>query len=223
MQAAIRNKVLLVGFAAIVILAIAAIIAYGSKKKRDLESSAAASVAEATADLGQAGALALDAPGAADKLERLRAGLDERIQALRAEDGTRNKTLADASELYLVDVRAILHNEASAAHALAASRASRRALEAHLQQAAARGAGWIDRALALKQKAERDNFDLRTALGAVADLLHAHRDTQDKLRAAYPAAPMIDEARRASLEKSARDVQDSAAQDLERLRRLPLG
>jgi hypothetical protein len=221
-QAAIRNKVLLVGFAAIVILAIAAIIAYGSKKKRDLESSAAASVAAATVDLRQAGALALDAPDAAAKLQERVAGLDARVEALRGEDSSRNKTLAEAAELYLVEVRAILHNEAAAARALASSRASSRALEAHLQHAAARGPGWIDRALALKKKAERDNFDLRTAMGAVADLLHAHRDTQDKLRAAYPAAPMIDEPMRAALEKAAREAQDKAAQDLERLRRLPI-
>jgi hypothetical protein len=222
-RAAIRNKILLVGFAAIVILAIAAILAYGSKKKHDLESSAAASVAAATADLRQAVALAPGAPGAADKLEQAGADLDARIEALRAEDSARNKTLAEAAELYLVDVRAILHNQAGAARALAAAQVSNRALAAQLDHAAARGPGWIDRTLALKTKAERDSFDLRTSMGAVADLLRAHRDTQDKLRAADPGAPLLEEEARKAALAAVKAEQEKAAQDLERLRRLPIG
>jgi hypothetical protein len=221
-QAATRQKLLFAGFAAIIVLAIAAIMAYGSKKKHELESSAAASVAAATADLREAVALALDAQGAADKLERFGADLGARLEALRAEDSSRNKPLAEASELYLVDVGAILHNQASAARALAAAHASSRALAAHLERAEGRGPGWIDRALALKGKAERDNFDLRTSMGALAELLRAHADTQDKLRAVYPGAPLLAEAARKAALDAAKAAQDKAAQDLERLRRLPI-
>lgn len=223
MQAAIRNKILFIGFAALVALAIAAIVAYGSKKRHDLESSAAASVAAATADLRQAGGLALDAPGAPDTLERLGTDLEARREALHAEDGSRNKPLAEASELYLVDVRAILHNQAAAARALAAASASSRALEEHLQHAAARGPGWIERTLVLKKKAETDNFDLRTSLGALADLLRAHRDTQEKLRAVFPGAPLLEEEARKETLGAVKAAQDKAALDLERLRRLPIG
>lgn len=223
MQAASRQKVLFAVFAAIIVLAIAAIMAYGSKKKHELESSAAAGVAAATADLREAVGLALDAQGAADKVERLDADLGARLEALRAEDSSRNKPLAETSELYLVDVRAILHNQASAARALAAARASDRALAAHLGRAESRGPGWIDRALALKKKAERDNFELRTSIGAFADLLGAHRDTQEKLRAVYPGAPLLEEELRKAALQAVKAEQDKAAQDLERLRRLPVG
>jgi hypothetical protein len=222
-QAAIRSKLLFAGFAAIIVLAIAAIMFYGAKKRRDLESSAASSVAAATADLREALGLAPDAPGAADKLGQLGADLGARLEALQAEDSSRNKPLAEAAELYLVDVRAILQNQAGAARALAAARASSRALAAHLARAETRGPGWIDRALALKNRAEHDNFDLRTAMGALADLLRAHRDTQEKLRAIYPGAPLLEEEARKAALQAVDAAKDKAAQDLERLRRLPVG
>jgi len=101
--------------------------------------------------------------------------------------------------------------------------ASRRALAAHMERAEGRGAGWIERALALKQRAERDNFEYRTAAGALAALYYGHRETQEKVRAALPQAPLLDEQARARLQQAAKDAESAAEQELESLRRLPLG
>ncbi|MDH3318236.1 MAG: hypothetical protein OEO84_00910 [Betaproteobacteria bacterium] len=223
MRSSSRSKILLGGFAAVIVLAIAGSLFYGVKKKHDLESSATASAADATARLREAAGTALDAPQAADRLQTHADALARHLERLRAEDVSRNKSLAEAAELYLVDVQAILRVQANAARALAASRASRRALAAHIEHAEGRGPGWIQRALALKERAERDNFDYRTALGALAALYRAHRDSQDKLRAAAPGTPFLEEAARARLHQAAKDAEVQAEQDLEQLRRLPIG
>jgi len=223
MRSATRSQLLLGAFAGLIVLAIAGSFYYGAKKKRDLESSAAASVADATARLRAAGALALDSPKAAAQLQAHEAALAGSLERLRAEDASRNKALAEAAELYLVDVQAIVRVQVNATRALAAARASRRALAAHMENAEGRGTGWIQRALALKAKAERDNFDARTALGALAGLYYAHPESQQKLRAAAPQAPLLAEEQRRRLHQAAKDAEAKAGQDLEQLRRLPIG
>jgi hypothetical protein len=223
MQSALRGKLLLGAFAGVIVLAIAGTFYYGGVKKRALESSAAASVADATARLRDAAALALDAPKAAAQLQAHEAAVGANLARLRDEDASRNKTLAEAAELYLVDAHAMLRVQANAARALAAARASRRALAAHMEHAEGRGTGWIQRALALKEKAERDNFDYRTAVGALAALYYAHGESQQKVRAAMPAAPLLAEEERRRLHQAAKDAEAAAAQELEQLRRLPIG
>ena len=189
MQAARRNKLVVIGAVAVLALAIVLGWLWGAKKTRDLESSARTSIAATTARLQESLALAPDAPDAPLRLEGHAKAVGQHLEALRREDAKRNRALAEAAELYLVDAQAMLRNQTSAARARAAALASRRALAAHMSHAAGRGAGWIDQALGLKARAERDNFDYRTAIGAWAELLRAHRDTQDKVRAALPAAP----------------------------------
>jgi hypothetical protein len=223
MRSAARGKLLLGAFAAVIMLAIGGSFYYGAMKKRDLESSAAASVADATARLRDAAALSLEAPKTAAQLQAHEAALAGHLERLRAEDASRNKTLAEAAELYLVDVQAIVRVRANATRALAAARASRRALAAHMESAEGRGTGWIERALALKARAERDNFDARTALGALAGLYYAHPESQQKLRAAAPDAPLLAEEERRRLHQGAKDAEAKAEQDLEQLRRLPIG
>ncbi|MGH8688445.1 MAG: hypothetical protein ACREVQ_12140 [Burkholderiales bacterium] len=221
-MATARNPRLLIGIvAAVLVLAVGGYFLHGLKKTRDLQSSAGAGVADATERLR--GALALE-PGAdeAARLDADAAAINPSLARLRAEDESRNKVLADAAELYLVDVQAILKNAATAARAGAAWEADRKALAAHLDRAAARGPGWIDRALALKQKAEKDCFDYRNALGTVADLLQAHQDTQATLRAAWAAAPMIADEERKAGRKLAQQAADRAGQALGELRQLPM-
>jgi hypothetical protein len=223
MRSASRSKLLFGAFAGILVLGIGGGFYYGAKKRQDLESSAAASVADATARLRAAAALAMDAPKTATQLQAHEAALAESLERLRAEDASRNKRLAEAAELYLIDVHAMLRVQANAALALAAARASRRALAAHMERAEGRGTGWIQRALALKEKAERDNFDSRTALGALAGLVYAHPESQQKLRAALPEAPLLADAERRRLHQAAQDAAAKAGQELEQLRRLPVG
>lgn len=213
-----RIKTLVFGLAGLLLVTAAGSMLYGVKKKHDLESSALASAADATARLQEAAAGKADAA-------RLQANADavaRSLEQLRREDLSRSKALAEAAELYLTDVQALLRNHAAAARARAASIASHRALSAHLAHAAGRGTAWIQQALALKTRAERDNFDYRTAVGALAGLYHGHRESQDKMRAAAPGVPLLEEAQRQSLRQQSLDAEKQAEAQIERIRTMAL-
>jgi hypothetical protein len=212
----------LIGLAAAAVLVVAGAFLYGVKKKLDLESSAASSAAQATAYLREAAGFALGTPQAVETLRLHGEDLERRLAALRAEDASRNRPLAEAAELYLVDAQAILRNHTNASRALIAARASRLGLAAHLDRAAGRGPGWIDTAVKLKKRAEQDNFDARTSAGALEGLLKAHGDSQQRLRAVVPGAPLLEEALRQKLQLQAKDAVQKAEEDLQRLRRLPI-
>ncbi len=222
MPGANRNTLLIGGAVAFVALLAAGSWLWGHKKTQDLESSARGSIAAATARLEEALALAPDSPGALPKLEEHSKVVAQYLEALRSEDAGRNRALAEAAELYLVDAQAMLRNQANAARSRAAASASRRALTAHMNHAAGRGQGWIDQAVALKAKAERDNFDYRSALGALAELLRAHRDTQDKVRAVQPAARLLAAAQLDAAYQRAKAAEQEAAAELERLRQMAI-
>jgi len=221
MQGARINKLLIGGgIAAAVLLAIVATLFYGSFKKHGLESKAVSHIATATARLQEGVVLALDAPNAAATLEEHTKAVAQLIESLKREDATRNRALAEAAELYLVDAHAILRNRANAARARGAALASRRALSGHMAAAGGRGQGWIQNALALKQRAERDSFDYRNALGTYAGLLQGHRETQDKLRAVRPGVRLMEDAQVQAALQAARAAEQQAVADLERLRAL---
>ena len=222
MQAASRNKRIIAGAVAALVLAVLLGWLWGAKKTRDLESSARASIVVATSRLQEAMELSPDAPDALARLEEHAKALGQHLEALRREDGARNRPLAVAAELYLIDVQAMLRNQANAVRARGAGLASRRALVAHMGHAAGRGEGWIQQALALKARAERDNYDYRTSIGVYAELLRVHRDTQDKVRAVFPAARLVGEPLRDAAFKRAKDAEQQAAAELERIRQMAI-
>jgi hypothetical protein len=217
------NKLLIGGgIAAAVLLAIVGTLFYGSMKKLSLESKAVSHIASATTLLQEGIALPLEAPGAAGKLQDHSTAASQLLESLRREDAGRNRALAEAAELYLVEAHAILRNRANAARARGAALASRRSLAGHIAAAGGRGQGWIQNALALKQRAERDSFDYRNALGAYAELLTAHPDTQAKVRAVRPGAKLLEAAQVQAALKAAKEAEQQAVADLERLRAMAI-
>jgi hypothetical protein len=221
MQGARINKLLIGGgIAAALLLAIVATMFYGSFKKHRLESNAVAHVATATVHLQEGIVLPLEAQGTAAALERHTSAVAQLLESLKREDAQRNRALADAAEVYLVDAQAILRNRGNAARARGAAIASRRALTGHIGAAGGRGQGWIQNALALKQRAERDSFDYRNALGTYAGLLQSHHESQARVRAVRPGARLLEDAQVQAALKAARDAEQQAVADLEKLRAL---
>ncbi len=222
MQAATRNKSLIAGAVAFVALSFVVGWLWGLKKTQDLESSARGSIAATTARLQESLELAPQAPDALARLEEHAKVVGQYLVVLRREEASRNRTLAAAAELYLVDVQAMLRNQTNAVRAQVAALGSRRVLAAHMSHSGGRGQGWIQQALALKTSAERDNFDYRSSIAAWAELLKTHRDTQDKVRAALPAARLLDQASVDAAYKRARDAEQEAAAELERIRQMAI-
>ena len=66
----------------------------------------------------------------------------------------------------------------------------------------------------------RDSFDYRNALGAYIGLLQAHHESQAKVRAVRPGATLLEEAQVQAAIKAARDAEQQAVADLEKLRAL---
>jgi hypothetical protein len=221
MQGARISKLLIGGgIAAAILLAIVGTLFYGSYKKQGLESRAVSHVATATALLQEGIALPLEAQGTAGKLEEHGRAVAKLLESLKREDAKRNRALADAAELYLVEALAMLRNRANAARMRAAASASRHALAGHMAAAGGRGPGWIQNALALKQRAERESFEYRNALRAYTGLLQGHHETQAKLRAARPGVKLLEEAQVRAAIKAAQDAEQQAVADLEKLRAL---
>jgi hypothetical protein len=222
MQAARRNTLLIAGAVAFVALCVFVGWLWGHKRTQDLESSARGSIAAATVRLEEALELPPEAPDALAKLEEHAKVVGQYLAVLRREDASRNKPLAETSELYLVDAQAMLRNQANAVRAHAAAFASRRALAAHMSHSAGRGQGWIQQALELKTRAERDNFDYRSSMAAWAELLRTHHDTQDKVRAALPPARLLEPATLDAAYQRAKEAEKEAAAELERIRQMAI-
>src|SRR5688572_13529152 len=97
MDAARRIKYLVYGLAGLLLLAVAGSMLYGVKKKRDLETTALASAADATARLQEAASGKADAA----RLQAHAQAVAQNLETLRREDLSLNKPLAEAAELYL--------------------------------------------------------------------------------------------------------------------------
>lgn len=205
-----RSNRLLVGAVVVVALAVGASLLYRAKKTHDLKSHAA----EATALLREA----IARPDDAGRLDAHLRAITDRLETLHRERAPRNKALAEAADLYLTDVQAIVRNLGNAARARAAAAASRRTLAAHIAAAGHRGPDWIRNALVLKQRAERDNFDYRVALGALAGLYRWHGESQARLRAVAPGVPLLEAAEVERLHKAAKDAEERAEAEIGRIR-----
>lgn len=201
---------LLIGAVAVVALAVGASLLYRVKKTHDLESGAA----DATARLRDA----IARPDDTRRLDEHLRAITDRLEALHRAGASRNKALAEAADLYLTDVQAIVRNLGNAARARTAAAVSRRALSAHIAAAGHRGQGWIRSALVLKQRAERDNFDYRVAMGTLAGLYRWHGESQARLRAAAPGVPLLDAAELERLRKAAVDAEARAEAEIARIR-----
>jgi len=217
-----RNRMLIAAAVAFVALAVIAGWLWGYKKTQDLVSSARGSITSATQRLQEATALKPEATDALARVEAHRKAVEQSLDTLRREDAKRNKALAEAAELYLVDVHAMLRNQGNAVRTHVAAIGSRRALAAHMGRAEDRGQGWIQQALSLKTKAEKDNFEYRSALGAWAELLKTHADSQDKVRAAWPQAPLLDKAAVDAAYKAVKAAELEAGAELERVRQMAI-
>jgi hypothetical protein len=222
MAVANRKGMLIAAAVAFVALAVIAGWLWGHKRTLDLVSSARGSITSATQRLTDAIALKPEATDALATVEEHRKAVGQSLELLRREDAKRNKELAQAAELYLVDAHAMLRNQSNAVRTHVAAIGSRRSLAAHMGRSDGRGSGWIQQALLLKEKAEKDNFEYRSALGAWAELLKTHPDTQEKVRGAWPQAPLLDKAVVDAAYKGVKSAELEAGAELERIRQMAI-
>jgi len=214
-----RLKVSGVALAALALLLALAYWGYRTYAKSQLQK-AVIELVKDSSDRLQAG-LGVEA-GAASvaKIDDLAQEVDKDVIELNRLSASPNRPLVDAAEEYLLTIRQILRSQAASQRYRAQVMARDSALRDHMRGSSRRSRAWIDEAVRMKDRLEKDYFDYRTSAGALRRLLDSLPETRKKLALHVGAAPLADEsavrkARQRALEDSRR-VED----EMERARKL---
>ena len=164
-----------------------------------------------------------------DSTERLREALTARASQemigaldanLHATKAPRLPQLEDAAENYIVGAREIARRRVVAADLERRAAASRAALAGHMAKSAHRDPGWVRHALDLKQKLEREHYDLSLTLKALDELLYQFPDSEKRLASQIDATMLLDLKIADAARKQAQADAARANDELTRVRRL---
>lgn len=157
------------GLGAALIVAAAVVLAgwwtYAEHEKRSEQRAIAALVGQSSELLRQA----LAAPATPGSLEQAEALLDR----LHKTPSSRQRELAQAADVYLVGVRAIIQRRVAVVELEQRANASRQALAAHMRAARGHNDSWIRRAAELKKRMDEDQAILNRTLDALAELIYS--------------------------------------------------
>lgn len=157
------------GWGAAAILAAIVVLAggwlYAGHAKQKQERAIAALVGESSELLRQA----LAAPATPASLEQAEA----LIERLHKTSTSRQRELAQAADVYLVGVRAIIQRRVAVGELEQRASASRQALAAHMRAARGHNDSWIRRAAELKKRMDEDQAILNRTLDALAELIYS--------------------------------------------------
>lgn len=211
--------------AALALLLLAAGLAYwgyAGYKKRQVQETVLALVADATVRLRDA--LKAREPGAGD-LERLEVqfkALGASAQRLAALDAWRDPALSDAAQQYVDEAHALLRRAVALQRAHDATLAGTNALTEHMRAARGRSSDWIREAIGLRQQMDRDYFDYRLAEGGMRKSLQTLPESRGRLAPLAAATPLIEEGPIAEAGVRLKGQAERLAQQVEAARVLPL-
>jgi len=183
---------------------------YAVKQKNDQQRAVAALLGDTTAQLRKA----LAAPPAPDVVSRI----DGNLKAAKA---PRDKPLAEAAGHYIHGAREIVRRRADAERLAREAATSRRALAMHMRAASLRDTYWIRIATDLKKRVERDHHELDVSLKALSELLYMLPETQKELAPHVDASLLLEDSERVRARERAMEASKRAAEELEKVRRLP--
>jgi len=204
-----RSAVWFFGVVAIVVSVALGHAGYVAWQKRIQQKQVAALVGDSTEKLREA----LTAKASPDMI----GALDANLQATKA---PRLPQLEDAAENYIVGAREIARLRVVAADLERRAAASRAALAGHMARASRRDPGWVRHALDLKQKLEREHYDLGLTLKALDDLLYQFPDSEKRLAPQLGTAVLLDLKIADAARKQAQADAQRANDELTRVRRL---
>ena len=147
------------------------------------------------------GALALETETAAASNQQTVGRLDEQalevdrhVMQLHEMDQGPNRALVAAADDYLLTVRQILRPQAASHRYRLQVAASEGALRDHMRASGRRSGAWIDEAVRMKDRMERNYFDYRVSAEALERLLAAYPASRKKLVAQLGMPLLADEA-----------------------------
>jgi hypothetical protein len=171
-------------FAVAVLLFVSALGYWGVSvyRKGQQQKAVAALVGDASRRLESALALETETAAASSqqtvgKLDEQAQEVDRHVMELHDMSGGPNSELATAADDYLLTVRQILRQQAASHRYRVQVAASEAALREHMGAAGRRSGAWINEAVRMKERLERNYFDYRVSAEAL-----------DRLLAAYPAS-----------------------------------
>ncbi|MDQ5849892.1 MAG: hypothetical protein M3544_13130 [Pseudomonadota bacterium] len=218
-----KNRILVGGIAATLILAIGGYWGYSALKKREQQQAITAAVKDTTARLRETLVVQPNASGkgALPKVDANLRAVEAHLDTVRKASASRSHAeLADGAEHYVLGAREIMRRQVTSIRLSEQSTASRHALAAHMSRAAYRDANWIHEAMNRKKKVEGDYFDYNVTLLALSEVLWTFPDARKRLVSRVDDSLLLEigpaeDARRAVLSQSKR-----IAQELDGVRRL---
>jgi len=197
-------------FGLIALLIVSALGYWGVGAYRKVQQQKAVSALVADSSRRLETALALEAEAAGTSSPQNVAALDEHAQEvdrhvveLRDLGESPNRALAAAADEYLLTVRQILRQQAASYRYRLQVAASEAALREHMRAAGRRSGAWIDQAVRLKERMERNYFDYRVSAEALQRLLvsypSARKGLSAQLRTPLPSDDVVEDARKRAL------------------------
>ncbi len=171
----------------------------GAYRKGQQQKAVSALVGDSSRRLEAALALETEAAGAGSPqtvatLDEHAQEVDRHVVDLRGLGESPNRALAAAAAEYLLTVRQILRQQAASHRYRLQVAGSETALREHMRAAARRSGAWIDEAVRLKERMERNYFDYRVSAEALERLLASYPSVRKGLSAQLGAPLLSDDA-----------------------------
>ena len=209
LRAVNRTTVSVLGIVALAVGVLLGQASYVVYQKRAQQKQVAALVGDSTAKLRQA--------LGAKVTPELVSALDANLQATKA---PRLPELADAAEHYIIGAREIARRRVVVTDLERRAAASRAALSGHMAHASRRNSAWLRDALSLKQRVEREHYDLGIALKALDELLYTLPESEKRLAPHLSQALLLDLKVADAARRQAQADAERAHDELTRVRRL---
>jgi hypothetical protein len=198
---------------------------HSALKKRELGEAVVALVADTSAQLREA--LSLEAvsshagtPDTVSRLERYARNTGERLAALEAMEGWRDRELAAAAKSYLTAARQLLQNQVASHRQRSQFAYSTDTLREHMEGASRRGSGWIEEAMRRKQRLDLDYQEYRYAVENYGRLLAAYGETRTDAASRLGAALVVDDAHASEARERVIEAGRRAAAEMDKARQL---
>jgi len=154
------------------------------------------------------------------KIDDLAQEVDKHVIELNRLSASSDRALVDAAEEYLLTIRQILRSLAASQRYRAQVMARDSALRDHMRGSSRRSRAWIDEAVRMKDRLEKDYFDYRLSAEALGRLLESLPEARKKLALHVGAAPLADETALRNASRRALESSKRMAEEMERMRQL---
>lgn len=217
-------KTLAIAAGALVLAVVILSWGYGAYKTQNLRSTVTTNLSDAGGRLRETlsvetGAAAADRLQLAKKLDGHAAAVDQHIERLKQLPAERDRTLADDADSYLVTVREIIRRRGAINRLYVQHTESLGILREHMRADNRTGA-WVQQAVRLKEKAEKDFRDYTLTVSAYDTLLAGLPASQKKIAVNAGASALAEDALIAKAREREQEGAKRAEAEMEKVRKM---